>query len=190
MFSFTPKTLFDVINRKSSVSKSEIEKENSTEISPNNSSDLAMSKQNHNDLGRNNFQKNKIAEYEKNEIVSYQSIYDKSVKWIPAKIRKKISKSIYEIQLTNGSCKTAHLRQLRKTKTKNILDWPGNFENSRFESHPDNVESNSIENDIENNFTVPRNRNRKRKRYASPTADIELRRSERLAKVPKPSYRY
>lgn len=190
MFSFTPKTLFDVINRKSSVSKSEIAKENSTEISQNDSSDLVTSKQNQTDFGRSNFQKNKIVEYEKNEIVSYQSIYDKSVKWISAKIKRKISKSIYEIQLTNGSSKTAHLRQLRKTEAKNILDWPGNFENPRIESHPVNVESNSNDNDNENNFTVPKNRNRKRKRYASPSADIELRRSERLAKVPKPSYKY
>lgn len=184
---YSPKTLFDVINRKSFESKTDITNGKADQHTDNNSSKLVNSRKQNNDNRKNNFNNDKIVKYEINEIVSYQNVYDKTVKWIPAKIKNIVSKSVYEIQLSNGSCKTAHLRQLRKTKARNLVEWPGYFVNERDESNPvEIIESNLAEDDSVQNSVQ---RNRKRKRKPRPSANLDLRRSERLAKVAKPNYR-
>lgn len=184
IFNFKPKSLLDIINDKPIKHSTGIARTNSPPTRP-------LKNQLSDDRSKN---ERKITSYKNNEIVSYQIQWNNFIKWVPAKIIRKISNSVYVV-LVNGSSKTAHLRQLRKTKANNLSDWPGTFEHNNIESNC-NVD---IENDNNNNNnTDVNNVSRKRLRSPSPVEsgdseveneENELKRSSRLENVPRPNYR-
>lgn len=145
---------------------------------------------NNENIKNTNFKTNKNpVTFEPNEIVSYQVVWKNFIKWVPAKIVKKISTSIYLI-IVNGANKTAHLRQLRKSKTNNLNNWPGTFvayhnENYEIDSESDcNNSFNDFEEQIDDNIEPgTRNENNKRLRQ------LEYSRPERLRKFPKRNYK-
>lgn len=168
LFSFAPKTLMDLINDK------RIVREVSTKPI------VQTQKRSQNMIKQNEFPSEainqridkKVEKYEVNEIVSYQIVWKNIVKWVPAKIIGKISECVYVVSV-NGASKSAHLRQIRKTTAENLNDWPGVF------THRHN-------NDEDREGSI------RQKRPRSPDSiepQIELRRSERLAKVPRRNYR-
>lgn len=124
ILSFKSRTVFDIINNKSASSKVAY-----SQISPNGS----KTEQN---IGKCNENKNlfynrsridyKPVDYKVGEVVSFQNVYGNHVNWKPAEIVKKISKSIYLVNLS-GIIKKAHIRQLKKTNAKIVKHWPGNF---------------------------------------------------------------
>jgi hypothetical protein len=182
IFNFKPKSLLDILNNKPTNNSNKIVR---TDPPPN----RVMENQLSNDQDK--IQK-KITSYENNEIVSYQIVWNNFVKWVPAKIIGKVSNSVYTV-LVNGSSKTAHLRQLRKTKANNLSDWPGTFKHNNIETNC-NVNNNEID-DCDNVSVRSYVSNVSRKRVRSPSPDsdsndeILLKRSSRLENVPRPNYR-
>lgn len=123
--------------------------------------------------------KKELIVYSINEIVSYQIVWNNVVKWVPAKVIKKISPCVYVV-LVNGSSRLAQLRQLKKCTAKALQCWPGIFEhkfNDIIEQNQDIVCNNN------NDVSISR------KRIRSPVHEMEVRRSERLAKIRKPCYK-
>lgn len=163
IFNYNPRSLFDVLNGKGCARVRD-------QVSNGISADQPR-------LQKYNVMENKQKEvtvYSPGEIVSYQIVWNSFVKWVPAKIIRKVSRSVYEI-LVNSTKKTAHVQQLKKTKAKDMLNWPGIFEHKQFEN---------------NNVTNVQVRHpRARKRLRSPVAVSEMRRSERLAKVARKNYK-
>lgn len=70
--------------------------------------------------------------YEIGEIVSYQIVWSNFVKWVPAKIIKRISPSVYVV-LVNQTTKSAHLRQLRKSLAKEYTYVARSFYRKQFD---------------------------------------------------------
>lgn len=123
-----------------------------------------------------------VEKYEINEIVSYQIVWKNFVKWVPAKIVKKISKNVYIVSV-KGVTKSAHLRQIRKTHAKNLVNWPGIFihrhNNENRENSNENIGTNvSRSPDIEINDEI-----------VNTDPQLEIRRSDRIAKTPKRNYK-
>lgn len=116
IFNFKPRSLLDVLNNKPIARSSEV----GHSVMP-----PVRSREKQLNCEPSKFDK-KLTSFEMNEIVSYQIVWDNFVKWVPAKIIGKIPNSVY-VKLMNGSRKTAHLRQLRKTKAKEIANLPGTF---------------------------------------------------------------
>lgn len=179
IFNFKPKSLLDVLNGKP-IARS-------------------MDPSAHVIKRQNTFEGNKIemkvVTYDIDEIVSYQIVWNNFIKWIPAKIIRKISKSVYVV-LVNGTSKTAHLRQLRKSKAKNLNEWPGTFSPKNNESVVDNnivdrsdrKRKHSVTSDSESNSSS--NESSSGSNYESTNEDvIENKRSHRLANVPRPNYK-
>lgn len=167
IFNFKTKSLLDVLNSKPIAHTVDpCSDVNKNHISPPNEK-----------FNIQNTTEKKITSYEINEVVSYQIVWNNIIKWIPAKITRKVSSSVYLV-LVNGSSKTAHLRQLRKSKATNLSDWPGTFTHLNAES----------------DFRV-RNPKRARSQSTSSVEDsdsntpIVQKRSTRLQNVPRPNYR-
>lgn len=183
IFNFKPKSFMDILNDRPRNCSSKIAR---TDHPPNREGKNQIS----------NDKPKEVTSYKTNEIVSYQIVWNNFVKWIPAKIIKKISNSVYVI-LVNGSSKTAHLRQLRKTKANNLSDWPGTFVHNNVESNQN--DNNNNDNDIDIHTDDPNISVRSivpiasQKRPRSPNVhvndDFELKRSSRLENVPRPNYR-
>lgn len=144
----------------------------------------------------------KIITYQVNEIVSYQIVWKNFVKWVPAKIIRKISNSVYIITV-NGVSRSAHLRQLRKSQSHTLENWPGSFqskvndniiENSyivrnnpeipNYNTDFSDLADNTVNENEKGNLNVHNSRKRRRVQYD----DEELRRSERLKKVARRTY--
>lgn len=101
----------------------------------------------------------------------------------------KISKSVYVVSV-NGTSKSAHIRQLKKTKAKNIENWPGTFEHKNCENKNKtqndkncDIESNVIELDSDHSTM-----NKKRSRSPNEI-EFDARRSRRLAALPRLNYK-
>lgn len=163
-FNFRPKTLMDLLH-KQEIGRDIIVPEKEKEIKTLNSIPNSTV----------NIENKMMESYKINEIVSYQMVWNNFVKWVPAKIVKKISHSIYIITV-NGVSRKAHLRQLRKTKTKNLDNWPGIFVNKNNENVEDEFEEVIFVRDDSN------------KRLRNRNNDIEIKRSERSSKIPRYSY--
>lgn len=126
VFSFKSRTVFDILNTKSVPSCSVVKavEKSVCNSAPNNSSKFITNESNFsNCVVKDNV---KPVQYNINEVVSFQSVYKNHVNWKPAIIVKKISKSIYIVDI-NGTSKKAHIRQLRKTNAKSVKYWPGKF---------------------------------------------------------------
>lgn len=163
LFNFKPKTKLDLVNKR-------IVREANTSLEHN------TQRKEKTESVKNLIEK-KIDKFEINEIVSYQIVWNNFVKWVPAKVIGKISDRVYAVSV-NGASKTAHLRQLRKTKASNLSEWPGVFEHN-------NVENNSNCDNI-----VHRENNKRPRPPNSPDFESnEIRRSERIAKKPRRCYK-
>lgn len=145
IFSFKSRTVFDMINSKRSSSNvmatPSIAKDLNSKI------DICDKNENVNSTYTHSRINCKPVEYRVKEVVSFQNVYKNYVNWKAAVIVKKISKSIYLVDL-NGHVKKAHIRQLRKTNAKNVKHWPGKFDfrnnsgnNERLEQIDDYVSS-------------------------------------------------
>lgn len=168
IFSFKSRTVFDMINNKSIPSRvvaSPIITSNPYSNDKIENCDKIVSQDkicnpNH---SRDN---HKPIEYRVKEVVSFQNVYKNHVNWKPAIIVKKISKSIYLVDL-NGYVKKAHVRQLRKTNSKNVKYWPGKFElrhnvsaDSSFDQLDENV-SELLTSRIIDNIPAPMRRSKR-----------------------------
>lgn len=161
IFNFRPKSLLDLLHKQEIVR------------------DVPVSVGKSENIPTEKIVNKKMESYKIGEIVSYQMVWNNFIKWVSAKIVQKISNSIF-IVTVNGVSRKAHLRQLRKCKANNLNECPGQFASHCYESCVGNESVDSHESDI-----FVRDNCNKRFRNVDPA---DLRRSERLQKIPRKTY--
>lgn len=176
IFSFKSRTVFDIIIDKSTHTQASIPSRNeNNEVVQSN---VRIKNNSKNSICVRSRSDCKPIEYSVGEVVSFQNVFKNYVNWKPATIVKKISKSIYTINL-NGSVKSAHIRQLRKCNAKEIKYWPGKF--SLNQEKPN--ESFEIMDDFVNSHLTSRI-------ICPTTSAMPMRRSERIQSCDKrPNYK-
>lgn len=152
LFNYKPRTLLDVMAGKQV-------RVNDRSVGAGDNSDNTTNS--HHDVAKNNnVLKEKInnsknciqtglkpIQFSIDEVVSYQNVHDNYIKWIAAKIVKKISDRIYIVDV-GGNHKKAHIRQLRKSKATNLRFWPGSFQLKHSNTHME--QNNDIEQTVIN----------------------------------------